>query len=84
MPALDNPPKHLQMDRLDQISALPLGSRIAVDPWSDRIEMLKRQRGIVSMATQKMAFTTGIDQIYGRARSHSRSAMHEATHAGVF
>ena len=28
-------------DRLDQISALPLGSRIVLDPWSDRIEILK-------------------------------------------
>jgi hypothetical protein len=28
-------------DRLNHISALPIGSRILVDPWSDRIEMLK-------------------------------------------
>src|ERR1700733_4747394 len=41
MQALANTGKHLQMDRVDQIPALPLGSRIVVDPWSDRIEMLK-------------------------------------------
>ena len=31
----------LQADSLDQVAALPLGSRIIVDPWSDRIAMLK-------------------------------------------
>ena len=31
----------VKTDPLDQISALPLGSRIVLDPWSDRIEMLK-------------------------------------------
>ena len=56
MQALDSSPKHLQMDRLDQISALPLGSRIAVDPWSDRIEMLKRQPVRPLSASEKMPF----------------------------
>jgi hypothetical protein len=49
-------PKHLQMDRLDQISALPLGSRITVNPWSDRIEMLKSQPVRLESASEKMAF----------------------------
>ena len=31
----------LQAKSLDQVAALPLGSRIMVDPWSDRIVMLK-------------------------------------------
>jgi len=47
-------PKHLQMDRLDQISALPLGSRITVDPWSDRIEMLKSKPVRPQSAAEKM------------------------------
>jgi hypothetical protein len=33
--------KPSKTDRLNQIPALPIGSRIVVDPWSDRIEMLK-------------------------------------------
>lgn len=49
-------PKHLQMDRLDQIAALPLGSRIAVDPWSDRIEMLKRKPPRLEVKSEKMPF----------------------------
>jgi hypothetical protein len=36
-----NASEPLQAKRLDQIAALPLGSRITVDPWSDRIVMLK-------------------------------------------
>jgi hypothetical protein len=54
MQALAHLPKHLQMDRLDQISALPLGSRIRVDPWSDRIEMRKIQPVRPLSASEKM------------------------------
>jgi Peptidase family M48 len=31
----------LEMNRTDQIAALPLGGRIKLDPWSDRIELMK-------------------------------------------
>ena len=31
----------LEMDRTDQVAALPLGGRIKLDPWSDRIELMK-------------------------------------------
>ncbi len=54
MTALANLPKHLQLDRLDQVSALPLGSRIRLDPWSDRIEMLKVQPVRLQSASEKM------------------------------
>jgi peptidase M48-like protein len=54
MTALANLPKHLQLDRLDQVAALPLGSRIRVDPWSDRIEMLKVQPVRPMQASEKM------------------------------
>ena len=56
MQALAQLPEHLQIDRLDQTAALPLGSRIAVDPWSDRIEMLKRQPVRPQSAAEKMPF----------------------------
>jgi hypothetical protein len=56
MQTLARIPKHLQIDRLDQTAALPLGSRIAVDPWSDRIEMLKRQPVRPESAAEKMPF----------------------------
>ena len=56
MQALANSGKHLQMDRVDQISALPLGSRIVVDPWSNRIEMLKSKPVRLESASEKMPF----------------------------
>jgi hypothetical protein len=56
MRTLANFPKHLQMDRLDQISAFPLGSRITVDPWSDRIEMLNSKPVRPLSAAEKMPF----------------------------
>ncbi len=56
MQALANSGKPLQMERVDQISALPLGSRIKVDPWSDRIEMLKGQPARPVSASEKMPF----------------------------
>jgi hypothetical protein len=56
MQALASSPKHLQVERMDQISALPLGSRIAIDPWSDRIEMLKRKQVRLQTSSEKMPF----------------------------
>jgi hypothetical protein len=56
MQALANSGEHLQMDRVDQIAALPLGSRIVVDPWSDRIEMLKSKPVRLESAAEKMPF----------------------------
>jgi len=53
---LANFPKQLQMDRLDQIAALPLGSRITLDPWSDRIELLKTKPVHPLSASEKMPF----------------------------
>jgi hypothetical protein len=43
-------------DRLDQISALPLGSRIVVDPWSGRIEMRKSKPVPLLSKAEKIPF----------------------------
>jgi Peptidase family M48 len=56
MPGVANSGKGLQMDRLDQFPALPLGSRIGVDPWSDRITMLKSKPVRPESAAEKMPF----------------------------
>jgi hypothetical protein len=49
-------PKNLRMDQPDQIAALPLGSRIKVDPWSDRIEMVKSKNPPPVSAAEKRPF----------------------------
>ena len=45
-----------QMKRTEQLAASPLGSRIKVDPWSDRIEMLKVTPAAPVSAAQKIPF----------------------------
>lgn len=43
-------------DPLDQISALPLGSRIVLDPWLDRIEILKAAPVRLQSKAEKIPF----------------------------
>ncbi len=45
-----------QMNRTDQLAASPLGSRIKVDPWSDRVEMLKSTPAPPPSAAEKIPF----------------------------
>jgi hypothetical protein len=49
-------PKPAKTDRLNQISALPIGSRIVVDPWSDRIEILKSKPVRLASPAEKIPF----------------------------
>ena len=46
----------LQTNKLDQIAALPLGSRVKVDPWTDRVELLKARPVSLYSAREKMPF----------------------------
>jgi hypothetical protein len=46
----------LQPDKLDQISALPIGARVKLDPWSDRVELLKSKPTVLLSAREKMPF----------------------------
>lgn len=55
MQGLSNSAK-TQTYRTDQLAASPLGSRIKVDPWSDRIEMLKAAPAPPPSATEKIPF----------------------------
>jgi hypothetical protein len=46
----------LQPDKLDQIAALPIGGRVKLDPWSDRVELLKAKPVALLSAREKMPF----------------------------
>src|SRR6266498_436620 len=48
-PALDD-------TKLDQVAALPLGGRIKLDPWQDRVEMIKAAPVAITSARDKMPF----------------------------
>jgi hypothetical protein len=56
MQALVKSAPELQMTRTDQVGALPLGGRIRVDPWSDRIELVKVKPVALMFAGEKMPF----------------------------
>jgi hypothetical protein len=49
-------PRPPKTDRLNRVSALPIGSRIVVDPWSDRIEMLKSKPVRLASPAEKIPF----------------------------
>jgi hypothetical protein len=46
----------LDPQRTDQISALPLGGRIKLDPWTDRVELAKAKPVALASAREKMPF----------------------------
>ncbi len=46
----------LEMKRTDQIAALPLGSRIRVDSWSNNIELIKAKNVAPQFPREKMPF----------------------------
>ena len=46
----------LEKQRIDQIAALPIGSRIKLDPWSDHIAMMNLQPVALMSPQEKMPF----------------------------
>jgi hypothetical protein len=56
MSALLNSAPKLEMSRVDQIAALPLGGRVRLDPWSNRVELLKAKPVALLSAGEKMPF----------------------------
>ena len=44
----------LAPEKLDQIPALPLGARLVVDPWSDRLELLRGPAVSLASAREKV------------------------------
>jgi hypothetical protein len=54
--ALEASAPPLDESKLDQIAALPLGGRIKLDPWQDRVEMIKAAPVSITSARDKMPF----------------------------
>jgi hypothetical protein len=46
----------LDMYKLDQIAALPLGGRVKINPWDDKAEMVKAAPVAITSARDKMPF----------------------------
>jgi hypothetical protein len=56
MSAVLNGAPQLEMQRIDQIAALPLGGRVKLDPWSNRLEMMKTNAVVLLSPQEKMPF----------------------------
>jgi len=44
----------LAPEKLDQIAALPLGARLAVDPWTDRLDLIRTPSVPLTSAREKV------------------------------
>jgi hypothetical protein len=56
MAALKQGAPKLEMTKVDQIAALPLGGRVRVDPWSAKIQLSKAKAVPLLSAREKMPF----------------------------
>ncbi|OLB84312.1 MAG: hypothetical protein AUI17_07205 [Acidobacteriales bacterium 13_2_20CM_2_55_5] len=56
MSALLTSAPQLEVRRTDQIAALPLGGRVKLDPWSNRIELVKTKPVAILSPREKMPF----------------------------
>jgi hypothetical protein len=56
MAALANSAPQLQVQRTEQIAALPLNARLKLDPWSSTIELIKAKPVPLLSAREKMPF----------------------------
>jgi hypothetical protein len=46
----------IDMNKLDQVAALPLGGRVRINPWDDKAEMVKTTPVAITSARDKMPF----------------------------
>ncbi len=54
--ALTSTAPNLDTKKLDQISALPIGARLKLDPWSDHVELVKAKPVPLLSVREKMPF----------------------------
>ena len=73
MKALAEQAPTLEQDKLEQIAALPLGSRIKLDPWTNEISLLKAKSVPLITARDKLPFEVTPFMIFlSRADSPSK------------
>jgi hypothetical protein len=80
--ALMNAGPRMEPGKTDQIAALPMGSRVKLDPWDDRIEMMKAASVALLSAREKMPFEVTPFMPY-LTRYGGTSATQNSTQAGA-
>jgi hypothetical protein len=71
----------LDWNKLDQIAALPLGGRVKLNPWDDRVEIVKAQPVAITSARDKMPFE--VTPFYPRLSRYSTTSAPASTTAAA-
>ena len=71
----------LDWNKLDQIAALPLGGRVKLNPWDDKVEIVKAQPVAITSARDKMPFE--VTPFYPRLSRYSTASAPAATTAAA-
>jgi len=71
----------LDWNKLDQIAALPLGGRVKLNPWDDKVEIVKSQPVAITSARDKMPFE--VTPFYPRLSRYSGTGAPAATTAAA-
>jgi len=81
MAALATSAPALDWNKLDQIAALPLGGRVKLNPWDDKVEIVKAQPVAITSARDKMPFE--VTPFYPRLSRFTGGTMPAATTASA-
>jgi len=71
----------LDWNKLDQIAALPLGGRVKLNPWDDKVEIVKAQPVAITSARDKMPFE--VTPFYPRLARYNTANAPAATTAAT-
>jgi len=71
----------LDWNKLDQIAALPLGGRVKLNPWDDKVEIVKSQPVAITSARDKMPFE--VTPFYPRITRYATASTTAATTAAA-
>jgi hypothetical protein len=71
----------LDWNKLDQIAALPLGGRVKLNPWDDKVEIVKAQPVAITSARDKMPFE--VTPFFPRLSRYSTASAPAATTAAA-
>ncbi len=71
----------LDWNKLDQIAALPLGGRVKLNPWDDKVEIVKAQPVAITSARDKMPFE--VTPFFPRLSRYSTASLPAATPAAA-
>ena len=79
MAQLANSAPALDWNKLDQIAAMPLGARVKLNPWDDKVEIVKGQPVAITSARDKMPFE--VTPFYPRLARINPANLQPATNA---